>query len=164
MKTAPQKLLSVIAVCALVVSMSGCACNSGCNSWMPSNPFKDRPVRNTIKSWFQGAPCNSCNAPAGQPLSFGTNSAPTCSSCGSVVSSGYAPAVDSYDSGVSLYGDTTINGPIVDPLYGQNPIQNPVLSYPDAGVVDGHSGGVIGEIESAIGTGVTGDGVIPPQF
>ncbi len=151
MKTAPPKLLSIIAGCVLIASLSGlsgCASNSGCNSWMPSNPFKNRPVRNTIKSWFQGDACSTCNAPAGQPLHFGTNTAPLCTSCGSAVTTGYPPAVGTYDSNVSLYGDTSINGP--------TPI------YPETGVIQ--NGGVVGEIEGAFGSGITNGAVNPPQF
>jgi len=55
---------------------------------------------------------------------------------------------------VSLYGDATLNGPLVSPIY--DGVHSPTPIYPD--------NGVIGEIEGAIGSGLSTDGVTPPQF
>ncbi|MFT5304354.1 MAG: hypothetical protein ACI87E_005076 [Mariniblastus sp.] len=118
MKTATHKTLLALALFGLIGSLSGCASN--CQSW---NPFKDRPIRTKISSWFQGAPCSTCNAPAGQPLHFGTNTAPACATCGTDPT-----PVGGIVNGFSLYGDPALNGPATTPAYEQG-IQSPGPAY-----------------------------------
>jgi len=44
---------------------SNCGCNSG-NGLFGTNILQNQPIRSTVRSWFQGDSCDSCNTPAGQ--------------------------------------------------------------------------------------------------
>lgn len=145
-----KKFLYFAACVGLAGLMSGCACRD----YSFSNPFKNRPVRTKVRSWFQGDPCNTCNAPAGQPMNFGTNVSPLCDNCGSVGSIGQPVYSGNVVPGVQLYDDPNLNGPLSTPAFGQG-IENPTPVYPDGGV----------QIRTdAIGTGVASDVVFPPKF
>ncbi len=145
-----KKFLYFAACVGLAGLMSGCAYNDySCN-----NPFKNRPVRTKIRSWFGGDPCSTCNAPAGQPTNCGTNVAPLCDSCGTSgsMSQSYYPGTG--DPGVQLYEDPNLNAPLSAPVYNQG-IENPSPVYPDAGA----------QIQNGpYGTGVANETVLPPNF
>lgn len=94
--------LASLATLMALVSFSGCAstcntCNSGgltgARPWL-----QNQPVRSTIRSWFQGDNCSTCNTPSGQVQS--PNIAPLCDTCNTGgISGGTAP----------LYGGPTGN-------------------------------------------------------
>ena len=111
-----KKIICLIASTVLILSTSGCATNRCGNgllglglfsggasqgSFFQSNPLSNNP----ISSFFRGAPCDTCNPPAGQVGAHSGNVAPLCQdgSCygGSPVS---APAgVQLNDPGVPYY-------------------------------------------------------------
>lgn len=122
-----KKIICMIASAMLILSTSGCATNScgsglfGTGLFASSAPqsglFQPQPLsRNPLQSFTQGAPCDTCNAPAGQVYngSGSTNVAPLCQdgSCygGSPVST--QGNVQLNDPGVSYYdnGSGTTNG------------------------------------------------------
>ena len=53
---------------------SNCGCNSG-NGLFGTNILQNQPIRSTVRSWFQGDSCDSCNTPAGQLTQ------PVCDTC-----------------------------------------------------------------------------------
>ena len=150
MKNAPRKVLAFVACLGLVAAMSGCATNTGCGggfSLFQNNPFKDRPVRNSIRSWFQGDACSTCNPPAGLPANCGSNVAPLCDNCATQQGLG--------GQQVTLYGGTNLNGP-------ESGIPNPAPIYTEDGTV---TNGVVGEIQSGVyGADIVNGGVNPPNF
>ena len=107
------KFASIVAVLA-ITSFSGCAstCNT-CNSggiFGGRQLFQNQPVRSTIRSWFQGDNCDSCNAPSGQVLS--PNVAPMCNTCntGGLTGNGVAPLYGG-NVGNAQLGTPNIGGP-----------------------------------------------------
>ncbi len=184
-----MKRLFYLTVCVAVLALSGCAngltsCGSNtCNQgglfsgglFSGNGPFADGPVR----QWLRGDECDTCNAPAGQPL-CDSNTAATCSSCGQA-----APMNDVYAQpamGGQMINQPMINQPMMNqpmmnqPITGQpgfdaysQPVQNGTVNsfYPDYG---GQSmdGGLGGSSNIVPGNDVYGSGnvesVIDPPF
>ena len=72
-----------IAFSLLIVALmsSGCASNCGCNSGtglFGTNFLAGQPIRTTVRGWFQGDSCDTCNVPAGQLTQPLVESCPTC--------------------------------------------------------------------------------------
>jgi hypothetical protein len=117
-----KNYLYLTACIGLAVALSGCSSTSCGNGF---SLFKNRPVRTRLQSWFGGAPCSTCFAPAGQPTNYGTNVAPLCDSCGL-----------NADPGIQLYNETNLNGPLNNQI-----IQNPSPIYPDGSIQGGVGNG-----------------------
>ena len=94
--------------------LSGCASNCGpCrgNGLFGGQVFQNQPVRSTIRSWFQGDNCDTCNAPAGQTV-YSPNVAPLCETCNGGVGQPIGTAV------TPLYG-TPVDAQLQAPQNGQ---------------------------------------------
>ena len=106
-----NKLILTACVC-LMFSMSGCATSgngcSGRNSIFGQRLLQRKtPVQDTVRGWFRGDPCNTCNPPVGMSANYGTNVAPMCDACGGVVPQS--------NQGIQLYGDPNLNAPLSSP-------------------------------------------------
>jgi hypothetical protein len=111
-----KKIICLIASTMLILSTSGCATNRCGNGLLGLGLFSggnsqgglfqgSQLSNNPIRSFFRGAPCDTCNPPAGQVGGHGGNVAPLCNdgSCygGAPVS---APAnIQLNDPGVPYY-------------------------------------------------------------
>ena len=134
-------LLAFVAVALLL--------NSGC---------ANGPIRNL----FQGAFCNSCQPPVGQPLGCGTNYAPACDACGTGVAVEGAPI-----------GDVPVSAPFVESAAPYTAPQGNFYSEPtlsDQGFINDSYGAPIeapgiGTIPSAevYGSGI-GNPISPPSI
>ena len=120
-----KKIICLIASAVLILSTSGCAtnrCGNGlfgtglfAGSANQGGLFQNNPLANNpMRAFFQGAPCDTCNAPSRQITNATGNVAPLCrdGSChgGSPVA---APGnVQLNDPGVQYYdnGSGTTNG------------------------------------------------------
>lgn len=80
MKTSKITIIATLGLGTLALMFSGCASTCGSNGIFGRRPFQNQPVRSTIRSWFQGAECDTCNPPSGQHL-FSPNVAPLCDTC-----------------------------------------------------------------------------------
>ncbi len=81
MKTSIKITLS-LGLLITATLLSGCA--SQCDSCRPglfggNRILQNQPIRSTVRSWFQGDDCDTCNTPAGQV--YTPNVAPLCESC-----------------------------------------------------------------------------------
>ena len=132
----------------LIVVLSGCSSSSGSSCNPSYRPFQN--VRSSIRSCFQGDPCNTCNPPAGQPANCGTNVAPLCESCGTGAQPVFPGTVD---QGVPYYGETNLNSPVATPgpVYNETgaSFQNGLPSLPSSDIY---------------GTGASNGAVVPPNF
>lgn len=81
MRTNHLTTWTTLGLVALISLSIGCASNCGNRGLLGNRPlFPNQPIRNTIRSWFRGDQCDTCNAPTGQ-ISV-PNVAPLCNSCG----------------------------------------------------------------------------------
>ena len=132
-------LTLILLVTALL--FSGCASDCGCNSGtglFGTNILQGQPVRTTVRSWFQGDSCDTCNTPAGQLH-------PPCENCiGGGISSG---------SGTQAFSSGQFNAPQVQPLYGTPALQPNGLSSQFAP----QPGPVVGSGTRSVGTPNTGN-------
>lgn len=123
-----KKTICLIASTMLILSTSGCATNRCGNGLLglglfsggatQGGLFQGNPLANNpIQSFFRGAPCDTCNAPAGQVGGHRGNVAPLCrdGSChgGSPVSAPANiqlndPGVPYYDNGSGIVPQTAI--------------------------------------------------------
>ena len=146
-----KKLYAVVCLSlalGLMIVLSGCSsCNQSIFSY---RPFENQPVRSTVRSWFQGDPCNTCNPPVGQPANCGTNVAPLCDSCGDAAQPAFPGTVD---QGVPYYGETNLNSPIATP--------GPVYNETGANFQNGVPSLPTGDI---YGTSASSGAVVPPNF
>lgn len=146
-----KKALALTAL-AIACSLSGCAssgsCNSGGNGWFGSRILQDQPVRRTIRSWFQGDACSTCNAPAGQLNGLAPNTAPLCENCGN-------QPMFQQNQGAPLYNSPII-GPTNDFNMPQQPILDPGAIQSDGGLGPAFSSGRLNNLERG--------NVLPPNF
>lgn len=82
---------------------SDCGCNSN-NGLFGTNILQDQPIRSTVRSWFQGDSCDTCNTPAGQLT------APPCDNCIGGGVQGFSNTQFNTQQAAPLYGAPTING------------------------------------------------------
>lgn len=104
-----MRISITLSLFAASIMLVGCA--SDCGGQSGSGIFgtqilQGQPVRSTIRSWFSGDSCDSCNVPAGQ----------------------LAPACDTCNGGLAPIGGVGINQP-AQPLYG-----NPILGNANGNV------------------------------
>lgn len=104
MKSA-MRLSVTFSLFAASIMLVGCASDCGGrsgNGIFGTRILQGQPVRSTIRSWFAGDSCDSCNVPAGQL-------APACDTC----NNGLAPVGGvGFDQTVQpLYG-TQMNAPL----------------------------------------------------
>lgn len=124
-------LASLVLGMALVALSTGCAStcgNSGGGIFGGPGLFANQPVRSTIRSWFQGDNCDTCNAPAGQPPVYNPNVAPLCEGCGG---GGIQPATPLYGApiGGAQIGTPALQGapqPGPDGVIGNGVLPPPV--------------------------------------
>ena len=102
-----------IAMSLLVVALmsAGCASNCGSGSCSGSGSglfgtsfLQGQPVRTTVRSWFQGDSCDTCNTPAGQL------SQPLGQTCDNCIGGGQVTTQFGGQAVQPLYGTPTING------------------------------------------------------
>lgn len=119
-----KKIICLIASAVLILSTSGCATNRCGNGLfggglfngqlLQGGLFQSGPLSNSpIRSFFQGAPCNTCNPPAGQMNGYSGNVAPLCNhgNCGGG-SPASAPAnIQLNDPGVPYYDSGNFSSP-----------------------------------------------------
>ena len=135
-----MKKILYLAICLSLGSMLGCAgtcgpCGSSSSIFGNGPLIKNQPVRDTIRSWFRGDECSTCNPPAGQ-TQFG-NVAPLCDTCGSDVGipTGQPIYSGSPDPGIPLYSDPNLNSPVgtqfsPGPAIQDGSIDGQILSQP----------------------------------
>ena len=142
-----------------------CGCNSG-GGLFGTNILQNQPIRSTVRSWFQGDSCDSCNTPAGQLTQ------PPCENCigGSVqgFSNGQlgAPQVQ------PLYGAPTVNG--VQPGFSGQfaPQPGPAVGSTSRSIDNNLGSGTVGSgniVPGNLGSGTVGSGsfgslATPPQL
>ncbi len=118
-----KTLICLVASTVLILSTSGCAtssCNSGCETnggLFSGGLFQGGLIPQSlslpgqpIRSLFRGAPCSTCNAPAGQTSSYGPNVAPLCNSgsCDSGYPSVAPGQLQTNGPGVQYYDNSNI--------------------------------------------------------
>ena len=149
-----QHLTFTFCLLIATLTLGGCASNSGCNSGtglFGTNILQGQPIRTTVRSWFQGDSCDTCNTPAGQL-------APPCENCiggGTQVFSNQIGGSQTQ----SLYGAPAING--VQPNGG---ISSQFAPQPGPAVGSGTSG-IIPDLGSGTrSTGNLGALATPPTI
>lgn len=167
-----KKLVCSIALAVLILAGSGCA-TSSCNDGLFGGRlfqgrlfnggfFQGQPVR----SLFRGAPCSTCNPPAGRPSNCDSNVAPLCQNgnCGSggLIESGQAPVYD--DPGVPYYGSPVLSSPQPTPADAGQIYSAPVQgsSRVPYGVTDESMNGL--PMIDAFGSGVIDADILPPSL
>jgi len=77
-----QRFSVAFSLLVVTLVLGGCASsNCGCNSSNSGNGLfgtsflQNQPIRSTVRSWFQGDSCDTCNTPAGQLTQ------PACETC-----------------------------------------------------------------------------------
>ena len=157
-----KKMLYLVICLGLVAPMIGCATGGSSifqNGCCQSTPG---PIRSTIRSWFQGDACSTCNPPAGQLSNCGTNFAPLCDSCGhSAIPTTVGTGVNTPP--VQYYGETNLNGPATS--FESPVIQSPapLQNVPTPAPASGSSTRLESRVESLFGASST-ESVVPPQF
>ena len=114
-----------------MVCSSGCATagsgSSGFSLFQSSAP-RNQPFRDSVRNWFRGDECDTCNAPAGIPANCNSNVAPLCDQYGSQfgqaqpVYSSVPTQQQPIGQGVQLYSDPNLN--IGAPLNGSTTTTN----------------------------------------
>lgn len=97
--------------------------SSGCASRCGDGFLQRQPIRSTIRSWFGGDDCNTCNPPYGQSL-YSPNVSPMCDTCnsGQIIGSSTQPMYGAQMGGELVPGAQPgpVNGGLTD---GANPPQ-----------------------------------------
>ncbi|MDB2686317.1 hypothetical protein N9Y42_03835 [Mariniblastus sp.] len=92
--------LFVVALMSAGCASSDCGCNSG-TGLFGTNILQGQPIRSTVRGWFQGDSCDTCNTPAGQLSQPLIESCPNCvGGGGGQIFSGAQP----------LYGNPVVTG------------------------------------------------------
>lgn len=108
-----------IAFSLLVVALmsAGCASNCGSGSCPGSGSglfgtsfLEGQPVRRTVRSWFQGDSCDTCNTPAGQLSQPLGQSCDNCIGGGQVFDGGQVTSQFGGQPVQPLYGSPTVSG------------------------------------------------------
>ena len=145
-----KKFLYIAACVGLAGLMSGCASRD----YSCDNPFKNRPLRTKWRSWTRGDACDTCNAPAGQPINCDSNVAPLCDSCGPAGQIGQPVYSSNTVPGVQLYDNPNLNAPLSTPVYNQG------IEYPAP--IESNGGAQIQN--NGIGAGMASDVPRPAPF
>ena len=118
---------------------SDCGCNSG-NGLFGTNILQNQPVRSTVRSWFQGDSCDTCNTPAGQLTQ------PVCENC--------------VGGGVQGFSNGQLGAPQVQPLYGAPAVNGAQPGF--SGQFAPQPGPAVGStsrsIDNNLGSGTVGSG------
>lgn len=162
-----MKNVLLMASLCLIFSISGCAtsgngcCGTGQTGIFGQNRiFQNQPVRDSIRSWFQGDSCSTCNPPSGIPNNYDSNVAPICNACGNTL-----PITDgaAIGQGISLYDNGGLNGSITSGTITNGTITNyPNLNPPliDSGA---NLGTPTGSIDAGYGE-IPMDEIPTPNF
>ena len=171
-----KKIVCSVALSVLVLAGSGCAtssCSSGgtCGSGglfsghylqRGMNLFQGQPVR----SLFRGAPCSTCNPPAGQPANCDSNVAPLCQdgNCGSHAGLINSQAPVYGDQGVPYYGEPTLNAP-QPAIAPEGQFYNAPVQGSSSRVPYGNSDDIMGGLPmiDSFGSGIDAD-TLPPSL
>ena len=149
-----QRFLIAFSILIVASLSSGCASNSGCNSGtglFGTNILQGQPVRTTIRSWFHGDSCDTCNTPAGQLSQPLVESCPTCvGGGGGQVFSGAQP----------LYGNPTVSQPGFSSQFAPQP--GPAVGTTPSGLVP--SGGSTTRNFGNFNSGNLGSLATPPSL
>ena len=93
--------------CSLLLGLTvATLLSSGCASRCGDGFLQRQPVRSTIRSWFGGDDCNTCNPPCGQSL-YSPNTAGMCDTCnsGQIIGSSTQPMYGAPMQGAQMGGD-----------------------------------------------------------
>ena len=117
---------------------SNCGSNSG-NGLFGTNILKNQPIRTTVRSWFQGDSCDTCNTPAGQLTQ------PVCENC--------------IGGGVQGFSNGQLGGSQTQPLYGA-----PTVNGAQPGQFAPQPGPAVGStsrsVDNNLGSGTSGSGTV----
>lgn len=135
-----KKVICLVTCATMLALFSGCA---------------NGPIRN----WFQGAACNTCQPPVGQPIGCGTN---------------YAPSCDSGACGTGVGSNPVVNGPAVNGPFIEAPGFVPQGStepyYSGSATPTTNTSGYIGQSDvqypssEVYGSNINGGIVVPPSL
>jgi len=116
-----QSVVYLLLFLSMAVMTTGCSTTS-CSKWSPKNMWENRP--RPFQSLFRGAPCSSCNPPAGKLFGFGSNTATGCEdgSCGGSVMQGQQPI---YQDGAVPYYPSEYPSQLQQPMNGGQIINAP---------------------------------------
>ena len=117
---------------------SNCGSNSG-NGLFGTNILQNQPIRTTVRSWFQGDSCDTCNTPAGQLTQ------PVCENC--------------IGGGVQGFSNGQLGGSQTQPLYGA-----PTVNGAQPGQFAPQPGPAVGStsrsVDNNLGSGTSGSGTV----